>query len=64
VLGLKACTTTTWLSPIFFLSAGSFFSLTVYLTFPSVFSRFRMLARQWWHVPLILALGRQRQADL
>jgi hypothetical protein len=22
-----------------------------------------LLARQWWHTPLIPALGRQRQAD-
>jgi hypothetical protein len=25
--------------------------------------RYLALARQWWHTPLIPALGRQRQAD-
>jgi hypothetical protein len=30
---------------------------------PVIQIKIRVLARQWWHTPLIPALGRQRQAD-
>ena len=49
--------------PGYFMAYNTYFKYRVYYRTCILYKCLYIYARQWWHTPLILALGRQRQVD-